>query len=219
MRTFKLISLLFTSLFIFENTAGQGNSEDPEIEIIKSLPSSPDDSGRVTMGAVYDGDTIPLSYLPVVDVFGEFDPESAERLRRYLKLRRDVIRAYPYAKLAAMQLQYVNDSIPKIRNKRKQRKFIRETEKELKEQFSNDLKKLTRTQGYILIKLIDRETGETSYELVKELRGSLKAFFWQSVARLFGSDMKAEYDPEGEDAAIESIVLAIERGEIPLKIK
>jgi hypothetical protein len=213
MRTLSLIFLLIT-LCICERSVGQNRTDDQEIEIIKGVSSAPDDSGKVTMGAVYEGDTIPLTYLPVVDVFGEFDPESAERLRRYLKLRRDVIRAYPYAKLAAMQLKYVNDSIPKIKNKRKQKKFIRETEKDLKEQFSNDLKKLTRSQGYILIKLIDRETGETSYELVKELRGSLKAFFWQSVARLFGSDMKAEYDPEGEDATIESIVQAIERGEI-----
>ncbi len=165
---------------------------------------------------VLDGDTIPMMYLPAVDVFGEFDPEAAERLKRYLKLRRDIIRVYPYARMAAIQLEFVNDSIGKIKSKKAQRKFIKQTERELKDQFASDLKKLTRTQGFLLIKLIDRETGETSYELVKELRGSLQAFFWQSLARLFGSNMKAEYDPLGEDAVIESIVQAIERGEIPV---
>jgi uncharacterized protein DUF4294 len=178
-----------------------GLSQDPDSQVVKQ-------------GVVHDGDTIAVNYLPAIDIFGDFDPDAAERLRKYLRLRRDVIRAYPYAKLAAAQLKYVNDSIPKIKSKRAQKKFIKKTEKQLKEKFAKDLKKLSRNQGFILIKLIDRETGDTSYSLVKELRGSLNAFFWQSLARLFGSNMKAEYDPEGEDALIESIVQAIERGEI-----
>jgi hypothetical protein len=73
---------------------------------------------------------------------------------------------------------------------------------------------LTVTQGRILIKLIDRETGNTSYSLVKELRGSLQAFFWQGLARLFGSNLKSEYDANGQDVQIEAIVQQIERGEL-----
>ena len=181
----------------------------------QDVPYRPDTQIVVT-GTDHMGDTIPFSYLPVIDIYGEFDPEAADRLHKYLKLRRDVIRAYPYAKLASIQLKYVNDSIAKIPTKRARKKFIKKTEKELKELFAKDLKKLTRNQGFILIKLIDRETGDTSYELVKELRGSLQAFFWQSLARLFGSNMKANYDPEGEDALIESIVQGIERGDISI---
>jgi len=78
--------------------------------------------------------------------------------------------------------------------------------------YEDDLKKLTMTQGRILLKLVDREIGNTSYNLVKEYRGSISAAFWQGIARLFGSNMKAEYDPKGEDAEIEEIVQLIEAG-------
>ena len=87
--------------------------------------------------------------------------------------------------------------------------------KKLQSEFEGELKKLTIKQGIILVKLIDRETGNTSYELVKQLRGSFSAFLWQSLARLFGSNLKLEYDPYGEDKLIEEIVVMIEQGVIP----
>lgn len=172
------------------------------------------DGRSVTLGTKSGTDTIPMVNLPVVDIYDAIDPAQAANLKKYLKLRRDVLRAYPYAKLAAQQLQFINDSTAKIKSERARKKFIKETEQELKEKFEKDLKNLTYTQGRILIKLIDRETGNTSYKLVKELRGSLQAFFWQSMARLFGSNLKSEYDAEGEDRMIEGIVQAIERGEL-----
>jgi hypothetical protein len=102
-------------------------------------------------------------------------------------------------------------------NERQKKRFIKETERELKDQFEQELKKLTMTQGRILIKLIDRETGSSSYSLVKELRGSLQAFFWQGLARLFGSNLKTEYDAEGQDQMIEQIVRQIETGQLPVQ--
>jgi hypothetical protein len=87
-------------------------------------------------------------------------------------------------------------------------------ENELMEEFSDELKSLTITQGRLLIKLIDRETGNTSYELLRELRGSFSAFFWQTVARLFGSNLKTTFDAEGEDKLIDQIVVLIENGQI-----
>jgi hypothetical protein len=172
------------------------------------------DGRSVTLGTKSGNDTIPMVNLPVVDIYDAIDPAQAANLKKYLKLRRDVLRAYPYAKLAAQQLKLINDSTAKIKSERARKKFIKETEDELKEKFEKDLKNLTYTQGRILIKLIDRETGNTSYKLVKELRGSLQAFFWQSMARIFGSNLKSEYDAEGEDRMIEGIVQAIERGEL-----
>ncbi|MBK7854737.1 MAG: DUF4294 domain-containing protein [Bacteroidetes bacterium] len=91
---------------------------------------------------------------------------------------------------------------------------MKKREDEMKARFDAELKKLTMTQGRILIKLIDRETGNTSYTLVKELRGNLSAFYWQGLAKLFGSNLKTEFDAQGEDAAIEQICRAIERGEL-----
>lgn len=173
----------------------------------------PDGRYRV-LTSVVDGDTLPLINLAPAEIFAPLSPEAAEKLKAYLKLRRDVLRAYPYAKLAAEKLKFINDSVAKIPGERARKKFIKNYENELKSQFEKDLKKLTVTQGRILIKLIDRETGSTSYYLVKELRGSLQAFFWQGLARLFGSNLKTEYNAAGNDAVIESIVQQIEKGEL-----
>jgi hypothetical protein len=176
----------------------------------------PDGTYRVAV-TIIDGDTMPAVYMAPVEIIGPYSAEDAAKMKDYLKLRRDVIRAYPYAKLASTQLKFINDSIAKIPNEKARKKFIKETEKELKKSFERDLKALTVTQGRILIRLIDRETGNTSYSLVKELRGSLQAFFWQGLARLFGSNLKAEYDAAGNDQLIESIVQQIERGELKTK--
>ena len=173
----------------------------------------PDGRYRV-LTTVVDGDTMPMINLAPVAIYATISPEASANLKAYLKLKRDVLRAYPYARLASVQLKFINDSIAKIPNEKQRKKFVQTEEKLLKEQFEKDLKKLTVTQGRILIKLIDRETGSTSYALVKELRGSLQAFFWQGLARLFGSNLKSEYDGIGEDRLIESIVQQIERGEL-----
>lgn len=173
----------------------------------------PDGRYRV-LATVIDGDTVPIIHLAPAEIYAPISPEAAARMKAYYKLRRDVLKAYPYAKLASIQLKFINDSVAHISSEKQKRKFIKRTEDELKKQFEKDLKKLTMTQGRILIKLIDRETGSTSYSLVKELRGSLQAFFWQGIARLFGSNLKSEYNAATDDALIESIVQQIERGEL-----
>lgn len=174
--------------------------------------------GRIRVLAnVIDGDTVPLIHLAPAEIFATLSPEAAERIKAYNKLRRDVLKAYPYARLAADQLKFISDSVSKIPSERERKRFLKRTESDLKAQFEKDLKKLTITQGRILIKLIDRETGETSYALVKELRGSIQAFFWQSIARLFGSNLKSEYNADQEDMLIEGIVRQIENGELQYK--
>jgi hypothetical protein len=174
--------------------------------------------GRIQLiGTIVNGDTIPTVYLVGVEIVAPLSPEAAARQQAYLKLRRDVIRVYPYAKLASTKLKYINDQVATMTNERQKKRFIKETERELKNQFEQELKKLTMTQGRILIKLIDRETGSSSYSLVKELRGSLQAFFWQGLARLFGSNLKTEYEAEGQDQMIEQIVKQIESGQLPVQ--
>ncbi len=167
--------------------------------------------------SVYQGDTINYYSLPIVDIVANVHNKAPDDLKKYLKLRRDVLKAYPYAKLASAELKFINDSVAKMQRNREQKRFIKEREKILKEKFEKDLKNLTVTQGKILIKLIDRETGETSYKLVKELRGSLTAFSWQVVGKFFGITLKSHYDPAGEDKAIEQIVQSIERGELQVR--
>jgi hypothetical protein len=156
------------------------------------------------MATVVDGDTLPLINLRSVDISAPMSPEAAAKLMAFK----------PYAKLAAVQLRYINDSIAHFTNEHDKKKFIKETEKKLREDFEKDITKLTVTQGKILIKLVDRETGSTSYALVKELRGSIRAFLFQGLARLFGENLKSEFDGPGEDAAIEAIVKQIEKGQL-----
>ena len=91
---------------------------------------------------------------------------------------------------------------------------MKQAEDELKEEYGEDLKKLTFSQGKILIKLVSRETGNSSYELVQDFRGRFVAFWWQAFAKIFGHNLKMDYDPEGEDREIELIVLMIENGQL-----
>jgi hypothetical protein len=102
----------------------------------------------------------------------------------------------------------------KLETEKERKKYIKTVEKQLMDEFGNELKKLTSTQGRILLKLIDRETGNTSYVLLKELRGTVSAVFWQAIARLFGSDLKSRYDPSGDDYLIERVVRMIETGQL-----
>ena len=99
-------------------------------------------------------------------------------------------------------------------SKREKKRYKRSIEDQVRKDFEEQIKKLSINQGNVLIKLLDRETGHTSYELIKDLKGSFNAFFAQGVAKLFGHDLKDKYDPEGEDKAIENVVRQIERGEI-----
>ncbi len=159
-------------------------------------------------------DTIPMVNLPSVVITSSMSEDAFKRLQAYNRLKRDVKKTLPYAKLASAQLMEMNAHMATLKNERARRKFARESEKKLKDQFGDELKSLTINQGRILMKLIDRETGNNSYDLVKDLRGSFHAFIWQGVARFFGSNMKSGYDAEGEDETIESIIQGIESGEI-----
>lgn len=161
---------------------------------------------------IVDGDTIPLVYMQTVDVVASLSPEAAAQLKAYYIMRRDVLRTYPYAKFASRKLKEISDHAATLNSEKEKKRYIKKTEDELKDKFEDDLKKLTINQGRILMKLIERETGNTTYDVVKEMRGGFKATIWQGFARLIGDDMKDSYDAAGEDAGIESIVQQIETG-------
>ena len=193
-RVIIFILLLFCSLWIF------AQNEKKE---------------RKVRAKVESGDTVILGFLNPVYVTENWNPRQKKRYtRKYLKLIRDVKKAYPYAKLAGDKLKEYEKDLSAIEKERDRRKFLDRVEDELRDEYEGDLKKLTITQGIILIKLVDRETGDTSYELVKQFRGSFSAFFWQSVARLFGHNLKLRYDPMGEDYLIEEVVQLIESGKV-----
>jgi hypothetical protein len=170
--------------------------------------------GMIVHAAVYNGDTIPWVGIPEVNIYGERNFKNLKEKQKWDKLKRDVKRVYPYAILAAAKLKEYDRAMEKMPLEAQRKIYMKKAEEELKNQFEDELKKLTMNQGRILIKLIDRETGNTSYNLVKDLRGSFQAFMWQSVARIFGSNLKSEYDANGDDKAIENVIHLIEAGEI-----
>ena len=170
------------------------------------------DSLIITRAIVEGNDTIPIVELPELVIYERQDFDYLYLKRRYRRLIRNVKKAYPYAKVASVKLKELDDHLVTIKNEKEQKAYINQAEKEIMGEFEKEVKKLTISQGIILVKLIDRETGRTSYQVIKELKGGFTAFFWQGIARIFGNNLKAEYDPEENDRIIEDIVLGIEAG-------
>lgn len=169
---------------------------------------------HVLKAMVIEGDTIPVVQLPEAKVSAAWRPRDRRAAERFDRLTRYVVKVYPYARLTGQMLKEYEHDLAQIRKNGDQGLYVKLAEAELRAEFEAEVKDLTVTQGRILVMLIDRQTGATSYELVQQLRGAFVAFVWQGVAKLFGQDLKAEYDGLGEDAAIEMIVQRIERGEL-----
>ncbi len=169
---------------------------------------------QILKQTVWKGDTILHSSIEEVRIYPVPQFSSRREYRQYQRLIRNLKIVYPYALLAAEKLNEMNHAFLELKTERERRTFVRQVEQELMDEFEDELKKLTITQGRLLIKLIDRETGDTSYELVRELRGSFSAFFWQAIARLFGSNLKTTFDAEGEDKLIDQILVLIDNGQI-----
>ena len=133
--------------------------------------------------------------------------DNQERLN-YFVLKRKVLKVYPYAKMASERLAKLNDRLDKIKSKRKKKKYTKMLEKFLQEELTAELKKLTRTEGQILVKLIYRETGSTAFSLVRELRNGFRAFTYNTIAKVFKISLKEEYNPlkVREDLFIEDIL-------------
>jgi len=159
---------------------------------------------------ILEGDSIVQSSIALdeVYVFSKLKfPTYKDKLRYYI-LRRKTIKVYPYAKLAAERLSELNDSLANIKKKRKRKKYTKQVQKYIEGEFSDELKKLTRTEGQILIKLIYRQTGKTTFGLVKELRSGWRAFWYSTTAKMFKISLKEEYNPNvvQEDYLIEDIL-------------
>ena len=127
---------------------------------------------------------------------------------RYYTVRRKTLKVYPYAVLASKRLQELNRRLPLIKTRAKKKKYTKIVEKFIEKEFSEELKKLTRTEGQILIKLVHRETGQTVYKLIRKLRNGFKAFSYNSLAKLFKISIKIEYNPDNndEDVIIEDVL-------------
>ena len=172
------------------------------------------DTLNVARLSIVDGDTFYVATIEEVYIFPKHKFKNRWEERRYRRLIHNVKRAYPYAVLAKKMLDEINENVKKIPTEKGRKEYMKQVEDDIKAEFEEELKGLTITQGRILIKLIDRETGDTSYDLVKELRGTFSAVVWQTLARIFGSNLKSEFDAYGEDKLIDEIVTMIENGQL-----
>lgn len=175
---------------------------------------SQNQNSQVVRAIITEGDTLITVNLPEFCISERMTWKIKKKIKKHNKLVYHVKKVYPYAKLAGIKLTEYEYLLVNAKNDKERRKLMKQAEEELRDEFEDDLKKLTFTQGAILIKLVDRETGDSSYALIQELRGKFVAFFWQAFARLFGYNLKAEYDPLGEDKEIEEIVVMIENGQL-----
>ncbi len=162
---------------------------------------------------VIDGDTVPVIDLNTVNIYTQFEFKTKKQREQWTRVKYNVKIVYPYAIIASAKLKEYDLALSRMQDENLRKAFIKVCEKDLRNQFEKDLKNLTVTQGRVLMKLINRETGKTTYQIVKEMRGGFQAAMWQSLASLFGNSMKVEYEPEHEDLMIERAVKLVEAGQ------
>ena len=202
MRSF-LICILFLLLLFPEGKAQQTVYRDTSLY-----------EGYFVRSIEIDNERYPHVRIPAITILPPVRFKSKRQYRRYRKLERNIKKVYPYSKIIKGIFIDVHNALDTIPDKKERKRYIKTREAELKEKFEGKLKKLTFSQGRLLIKLVDRETGHTTYEVVKELKGSVNAFFWQSIARIFGSNLKSEYEEDGDDWMIEDIIIRLENGQL-----
>lgn len=170
----------------------------------------PNDTLRVPY-IVYQGDTISARELETYYVVASAPPAMKARMREWTRLRNAVYVTYPYARKAGAILNDINAHLAGIQQSDKRKAYIKSREAELKKEFTEPLTNLSIYQGRVLMKLINRQTGNNCYEIIKEYKGGLTARFYQTVAFFFSTSLKQPYDAAGEDQQIEMIVKEVER--------
>lgn len=196
-----LISILLLSAFIWKAQAQQ------------AFPLSHGKGYKLPV-CVYKGDTIPYITLKNIYVYPEMRFKNNRQRRNYNKLVRDIKKTLPLAKEVRRAVIETYEYLQTLPDEKSKEAHIKLVEKGLKKQYTPKMKKLTFAQGKLLIKLVNRECNQSSYQLVKAFMGSFKAGFYQTFAALFGASLKKEYHPEDEDRMIERIIILVENGQI-----
>lgn len=171
---------------------------------------SPNDTLVVPI-IIVGSDTMTYREMEMVFVFGKMTEEQKEKYRKWTRLRNAVYVTYPFAKKAGYIFNDINFNLQNIHDKKKRKAYIKSRESELKKEFADPLTKLSVYQGKVLMKLINRETRNTCFEIIKEYKGGVTANFWQTIAWVFGSSLKQQYNPAGEDEEMEGIVQEVAR--------
>lgn len=211
-----LVLIPFILLITVQPVAAQQSTSQTPSKIPGASQQPP--SGRFgkndtiyTMIIVYDGDTIPAETLELVNINRAMTRAQRQRWEEMTKLRNAVYVTYPYARKAGFILNDMNGQLAKMRSESQKKAYIKSREKDLKKEFTDPLENMSVYQGKVLMKLINRQTGNNCYDIIKDYRGGFTARFWQTVAFFFGSSLKQSYDARGDDKDIEAIVLEVER--------
>jgi len=204
----KLVSsILFVLVIFFCEAAGQS---DTSAQVNDTVP------GRLYLLQKVERNGITMPEIEIKEVTVMPKPVKTRKsdYRKYERLINNVKKVYPYALVVRKKLEEVNTEMEQLGSDRKRRDYIKDFEKNIFGQYENDIRHMTITQGRLLIKLIDRETQNTSYDLIRDYRGKVSAAFWQGIARIFGTNLKEQYDPYGDDALIELIIREIDAGKL-----
>ena len=203
----KLISAILVFIFYAVQSAAQIDSAKQKSDTLQ---------GRSFLLQQVDrnGEVLPEIEIKAVTVYAHPQFPKKSDFRKYERLVTNLKRVYPYAVIVRNRLAKVNEDLKEFKTEKQRKEYMKKEEKNVFAEYEGDMRELTISQGRLLIKLIDRETQNTSYVLIKDYRGKLAAAFWQGVARIFGTNLKEEYDPYGDDALIESIILEIDAGRL-----
>ncbi len=169
------------------------------------------DTLRVEAFITPEGDTIPQSWLPPAQVNAIQTAQLKNYWKNWTRQRNAVYVTNPYAKTAGKIISEVNLQLAHVPDEHQRKQIIKSREKDLKRDFADRVTNLSVYQGKVLMKLINRETGNNCYEIIKEFKGGFNAGFWQAVAFVFGSNLKQQYDAKGDDKDIEKIVLELQK--------
>ena len=163
---------------------------------------------------VDDVDTFYLAHMHEIWVYPKMVFKNKQQERFYWKTVRDVKKTLPFAKLLAQEIAYADEQLAKIPDKKLRKKWWRAHEKYLFKKYEHHFRKMTASQGQMLMKLMDRESDRTSYEIIYHYRGKASANFWQFIAKLFKNDLKEEYDATDKDRIVERVINLVEAGQL-----
>ena len=163
---------------------------------------------------IQDGDTMYLAFLHEVWVYPPMKFKNKKQEKFYWKTVRDVKKCLPYAKMITKDMAYADQELAKLPDNKSRKKWWHKFERQLYKKYEKDFRGMYASQGMMLMKLMDRETDRTSYELIKQYKGKAAANFWQFVAKLFKNDLKEEYDAADKDRITERVINLVEAGQL-----
>lgn len=223
-----IITLILSGIFPVEISAQNQRKKSSVVKAMEKEKAKKDDEAKIrALTATYqqkegelmkyiieEGDTIYIDEIKAARVWERLPRQKGRSWRKYYRLVHNFSKTYPYALVARKLVMEADSTIAADNLKRlKKDKYVDQVQKELFEVFEGQMRNLTVSQGALLMKLIDREVGKSSFNIIKDYKNSMAAGFWQGVAKMFGTDLKKPYDPEGEDFLTEELVQIWEDGE------